>query len=181
MFQLILLSIGLFSFNLNAAETSSNITLHNTSGSAVSVRGFYIQKFASGGSCTNISYGSFPSAKRSYGSIWRTHSVDAGSSKSLGANTLYQMLSQATYVYTINSLGGANCTPGVGQCDAGNAPNTNQWCINLGLSKGTPKGGGELIDDADDLLPLLSSLEIKISCDDTTATCVADTPTTQDF
>ncbi len=171
----------LMSFNTYAADTSSNITLTNSSGSSVNISGIYIQSFASTAACNNIVYGNFPSAKKAYGVMWKDQIIAAGASQNLGANLLYQMISQMNFTYVMNSAGGSNCTPGEGQCDAGDTPNTDKWCIKLGLTKGSVVGVGENIADGDDLLPLINSQQVIITCSDVTATCVADTPSTQTF
>jgi len=179
--KLSLIYLMLMSFNTYAADTSSDITLNNSSGSSVSLSGIYIQSFASSAACNNIVYGNFPSAKKAYGVMWKTQTIAAGSSQNISANLLYQMISQMNFTYSMNSAGGANCTPGVGQCEVGDAPNTNQWCIKLGLTKGSVVGVGETIADGDDLLPLIDSQQIIVTCSDLSSTCVANTPATQAF
>ena len=168
--------------NLFAEDSSSNITLVNAGAFTQVIKGFYIQKLATSNSCNAlVGEATTPANGVSLGAMWKELRLTPGETHEIGASFLYQMMHQMLYpVYILNPIGGSQCTPGSGKCMAGDAPNTAQWCINLGISTGAPVGPTQSIG-AGDLLPLVDSVQIKITCDDSTFTCTADLPTTQNI
>ncbi len=179
--KVILISLALFVSNAFAVDTTSKITIKNaTNLTTYEVSGFYIQQLTTGNSCDVLSGNTHtPSHGTAHGVIWKPVKLAPNDTMELGANFLYQMMSQLLYQTYENS--GPDCTPGSGQCAVGNIPDTNQWCIRLGVIKGSPMLPTGAVSSNNDLLSLGHSNQIKISCNDAKSTCRASTEVTQNI
>jgi hypothetical protein len=175
-----LLLAGLSFTHAIAEDSSSKITIKNSSSSTQQVTGIYVQRLATGNSCDVLAGNTnTPTHGTSWGALWKKMTFASGDTQTLGANYLYQMVHHLLYQ---TYLGGANCTPGVGQCAMFTSnPNTNKWCINLGIIKGPSVRVSGAISGSNDLLSLAESTQIKITCDDSKLTCTANTSVSQNF
>jgi hypothetical protein len=172
----------LSSFNAQATDSTSEITIRNSSGSTTyNISGFYIQQLATGGACNALAgHSATPTHGSAFGAMWVPATISPAGTYVIGANFLYQAMTHL--LVQVYQLSGANCVPGAGDCRAAGAgPNTNQWCIKLGVVKGTPVASTAAIAEADDLLLLADSTQIIVTCNDEEITCIANTPTVQDF
>lgn len=161
-----------------AEDTSSKITIKNSSSSTQQVTGIYIQGLATGNSCDVLTGNTnTPAHGISWGALWKKMSFASDDTQTLGANFLYQMMHHLLYQ---TYMGGADCTPGKGQCVV-LAPDTNKWCINLGIVKEDSVRVSGAINATNDLLSLAESKQIKITCDDVKLSCVANSAVTQSF
>ena len=155
------------------ADSTSNITLATTA--SYTVTGVYLQALYAGSSCsgTNLCLNTPTPA---CGAMWTGGLVMNNQSVTLGANYLYEMIDIATYEgYQDDGAINPHTTPGANSYNFG----LNSWCIKLGVAAGEPVIPQASVTTA--LLPLVISISIPITCYDNTITCVATTPTTQNF
>lgn len=180
---------------LYAADTSSNILLHNGSGNTKTVYGLYVRQWyyvTPGASCASATP-IFPGTpNETVGAQPVALVMGAGQRAPIGQNLLYNMLLQAGYyVNIIIPSSPPGCAlPG---CTWGSDTTQYNWCIELGAlgpvqtSTGYTSNVPPSTDSASsagvynyNLIDTYVRLG-PIQCNDQTLTCAVSTPQTQSF
>lgn len=192
--------------DLLSNDASSNITLHNSRSSAVTVYGLYVRQFAwvnPGESCdhateiypnqADVSPSPF-SANITAGAVVMPTMIKAGQSAIIGGNYLYNMIYGANY-YVRNVV--ASSPPGCAApgCTWGSDSSTYHWCIYLGAMAPVSVSAGYTanVPPAVEAASSGSSYDYNlistsgyaylgpISCNDQTLTCSVSSRQTQAF
>lgn len=156
------------------ADTTSNISI--ATAGVHTVTGIYLQALYAGSTCSGGGVVFTSPASSTFGAMWTGGLVLNNQTIAIGANYLYEMLTIAIYE-GYEDAGGINSptTPGANSYNSG----SNAWCIRLGIAGGTPVVPNASVTTS--LLAFGDSNSISITCNDTTKSCSAAAPTTQNF